>query len=122
MNVNVFLEAQASQVSQEMALHSQLRLIVTRLQEFAARVKDGLDLVDWATQRELICTLVKQVEVEQGQVNVVFRVGPNPSTPEPGKDFLQHCKGRDNAALGSACLGGMKGGIFHISCCEPLGN
>ncbi len=93
------LETQASQVSQEMALHSQLRLIVTRLQEFAARVKDGLDLVEWATQRELIRTLVKQVEVEQGQVNVVFRVGPTASTSEPSKDFLQHCKGRGKSTI-----------------------
>ncbi len=101
----VVLEAQASQVSQEMALHSQLRLIVTRLQEFAARVKDGLDLVDWATQRELIRTLVKQVELEQGQVNIVFRVGPTASTPEPSKDFLQHCKGRDNTTLWASPFG-----------------
>lgn len=89
------LEAQAKQVSEEMSLHTQLHLIVTRLHEFAAKVKNSLEQVDWATQRELIRTLVKQVEVEQGQVNVVFRVGPNPSTPDPGKDFLQHCKGRD---------------------------
>ena len=88
------LEAQAKQVSEEMSLHTQLHLIITRLHEFATRVRNSLEQVDWATQRELIRTLVKQVEVEQGQVNVVFRVGPLPSTPEPGKDFLQHCKGR----------------------------
>jgi site-specific DNA recombinase len=88
------LEAGAKQVSEEMSLHTQLHLIITRLHEFAARVNNGLNLVDWATQRELIRTLVKQVELEQGQVNIVFRVGPNPLTPDPGKDFLQHCKGR----------------------------
>ena len=88
------LEARAKQVSEEMSLHTQLHLIITRLHEFATRVRNSLEQVDWATQRELIRTLVKQVEVEQGQVNVVFRVGPLPSTPEPGKDFLQHCKGR----------------------------
>ncbi len=96
------LEAQAKQVSEEMSRHTELRLIISRLQDFALRVKDGLEQVDWATQRELIRTLVKQVEIEQGQVNVVFRVEPSPSTPEPGpstpehgKDFLQHCKRRD---------------------------
>ena len=89
------LEAGAKQVSEEMSLHTQLHLIITRLHEFTARVKNGLEQVDWATQRELIRTLVKQVEIEQGQVNIVFRVGPNPSTPDPSKDFLQHCKRRD---------------------------
>jgi site-specific DNA recombinase len=94
------LEAQAKQVSEEMSLHTQLHLIITRLHEFTARVKNGLEQVDWATQRELIRTLVKQVEIEQGQVNIVFRVGPNPSSPDPGKDFLQHCKGRDQPTPG----------------------
>ena len=103
----VVLEAQSKQVSQEIALHTELRLIISRLEDFAARVKDGLEQVDWATQRELIRTLVKQVEIEQGQVNVVFRVGPSPSTPEPGsstpapgKDSLQHCKRSDDPPLG----------------------
>ena len=77
-----------------MALHTELRLIIGRLEEFSLRVKDGLDQVDWATQRELIRTLVKQVEIEQERVNVVFRVGPNSPTPDLGKDFLQHCKRR----------------------------
>lgn len=83
-----------------MALHCELRLIIGRLEEFSLRVKDGLDQVDWSTQRELIRTLVKQVEIEQEQVNVVFRVGPNSPTPDLGKDFLQHCKRRDIAIIG----------------------
>lgn len=93
------LETQAKQVSEEMALHTELRLIIGRLEEFSLKVKDGLEQVDWATQREIFRTLVKQVEIEQEQVNIVFRVSPNPSTPDPGKDFLQHCKGRDYTAL-----------------------
>lgn len=101
------LEAQAKQVSQEMALNTELRLIISRLEDFGVRVKDSLEQVDWATQREIIRTLVKQVEIEQEQVNVVFRVGPSPSTPDPGpstpdlgKDSLQHCKRRDQPPLG----------------------
>ncbi len=106
----VVLEAQSKQVSQEMARHTELRLIISRLEDFAAKVKDGLEQVDWTTQRELIRTLVKQVEIEQGQVNVVFRVGPSPSTPEPGsltpapsKDSLQHCKRRGKSTTSKYC-------------------
>jgi len=93
------LEAQAKQVSEEMALHTELRLIIGRLEEFSAKVKDGLDQVDWATQREIFRTLVKQVEIEQEQVNIVFRVSPSPSTPDSGKDFLQHCKPRGKSTI-----------------------
>jgi len=43
--------------------------------------------------------LVKQVEIEQEQVNIVFRVSPSPSTPDSGKDFLQHCKPRGKSTI-----------------------
>jgi hypothetical protein len=78
----------------EVAQTKELRLIIGRLEEFSIRVKDGLTEVDWSTQREIIRTLVKRVEIEQEKVNVVFRIAPNPSIPDLGKDCLQHCKGR----------------------------
>lgn len=105
------LEKQLQQAVEEMTLQKELRLIIGRLEDFSFRVKQGLDQVDWHTQRELIRTLVKQVEIDHNQVNVVFRVGQSPSTPnsgkapdpgqdpDPGKDCLQHCQRRNDAAL-----------------------
>ena len=101
------LETQLQQAAEEMTLQKELRLIIGRLEDFSLRVKQGLDQVDWHTQRELIRTLVKQVEIDHNQVNVVFRVGQSPSTPnsgkapdpgqdpDPSKDCLQHCQRRN---------------------------
>lgn len=91
------LEAQLKQASAEMTLQRDLRLVIGRLEDFATKVKTGLKQVDWQTQREIIRTLVKRVEIDHDQVNIVFRVEPGPPTPDPSKDCLQHCTGRDQS-------------------------
>jgi len=89
------LQAQVEQLLDEATRHRELRLIIGRLSEFAQKIKDGLDQVDWNTQREIIRTLVKRVEVDSFQVNVVFRVGSISSLPPPEPYFLPNC-GRRN--------------------------
>ena len=70
------LEQQAHEIADEVALRAEMRLVITRLEEFAVRVKDGLAEADWSLQRELIRTLVGRVEVGKEAVNVVFRIPP----------------------------------------------
>src|SRR5262249_6670085 len=45
------LEAQAHQLADEAALHADLQLIIGRLEDFAAQVKDGLADADWTSRR-----------------------------------------------------------------------
>jgi site-specific DNA recombinase len=70
-------------LADEAALQAELRLIVGRLKEFHEKVKDGLEAADWSTRREIICALVKHVEVDEGEVHVVFRVDQIPFDPSP---------------------------------------
>jgi site-specific DNA recombinase len=60
-------------------------LIIGHLDDFAATMTDTLDHRDWEAQRGIIRMLVERVEIEQGQVNVVFRMGPGPliAGPDP---------------------------------------
>jgi site-specific DNA recombinase len=88
------LEEQAQQLAQAASLQHELRLILGRLETFATQVRDGLVGADWLTQRELIRTLVKRVEIGENEVNVVFRVGPDPLVESPDRAVLQHCGGR----------------------------
>ncbi len=53
----------------------QLQLLIVRLDEFAAKLKGKIDKLDWETKRQIIRSIVKSVEVDLEQVNVVFRVG-----------------------------------------------
>jgi site-specific DNA recombinase len=94
------LENQAKEMANQAMLESELRLIVSSLEQFVSSVKGGLDQADWMTKRDLIRALVKRVEVEKGQVNVVFRVDPLPFDSRPERGVLQHCWWRNSATLG----------------------
>jgi len=67
----------------EAALRSTLSLVIGRLEDFAKRVYDRMSEVDWLMQRDLIRTLVKRVEIDQDNVNVVFRIDGTLPTPDP---------------------------------------
>jgi len=94
------LEAQRQALADEAALHGELQLIIGRLEDFAAKLHDGLEAADWASKRDLIRALVKRVEVARHEVNVVFRIDPYPSDNNPEKKSLQLCRGRAKAAKG----------------------
>lgn len=84
------LQDREQQIRLEVARQVELRLIITRLEEFAAQVKDKLTDADWQTKRDLIRTLVKRVEIGKEEVNIVFRVIPDPFESSPDRGSLQH--------------------------------
>src|SRR6266446_8420584 len=86
------LEDQHQQLADEAALEAELRVILGRLEDFAAKVHEGLEDVDWSRKREIIRALVQRVEVTQEQVQVVFRVDPHYGEPELEKKSLQLCR------------------------------
>ena len=93
------LEEQVRQWTELTTQQAELRLVLGRLEEFAAKVQQGLAAADWETRREMIRTLVKRVEVDREQVEVVFRVPPDPFESRPERGVLQHCHTRASAAL-----------------------
>ena len=99
------LEEQRQALADEAALQGELPLIIGRLEDFAAKLRNGLEAADWASKRDLIRTLVKRVEVARDDVNIVFRIDPYPGDSDPGKKSLQLCRGRDHAALRRPSLG-----------------
>ncbi len=101
------LEAQVEQCRARAQQQSDLQLVIGRVEEFSAKVKDGLAQLDWHGRRELIRTLIKRVEIDQQRINVVFRVGDS-TFPEGNDPFLQHCRGRAESAVSQhlpGCLG-----------------
>jgi site-specific DNA recombinase len=89
------LDEQVRQLTEDASLQRELRLLIGRLEDFAAQVEDGLEAADWLTRREIIRTLVSRVEIDQAQVNVVFRVPPDPFVNSPDhldRGVLPHCR------------------------------
>ena len=73
-----------------------------RLEDFAKRVHDRMSEIDWSLQRELIRTLVKRVEIDQDDINVVFRIDgtlPTPDPASPGQNSFLQDRGRGAVAL-----------------------
>ena len=68
--------------------------MISQLEEFSARVAQGLGELDWLSRREIIHMLVRRIEIDLDDVEIVFRVPPpgilgRPQGPSPG--FAQHC-------------------------------
>jgi hypothetical protein len=77
---------------EQQAQAQELKHLINGLQEFA--FKNGLEEADFSLRRQIIRTLVKQIEVGHEKVNIVYRITPSQSiTPhEREEDSLQHCK------------------------------
>ena len=65
-----------------------LQRVIGKLDLFAALVRDRLATADWSTKREIICLLVKRIEVAKDVVRVVFRVDPSSSAPSEARQSL----------------------------------
>jgi len=83
------LETEAKDLADKASSESDLRLIIGHL--------------DWETQRGIIRTLVKRVEIDHSQVNVVFRIGPGPLISGPDPTSLQHCGRGEQSPVGEHC-------------------
>jgi hypothetical protein len=100
-------------------MQGELQLIIGRLEDFAAKLQDGLEAADWTSQRDLIRALVKRVEVAQGNVNIVFRIDPYQGDNDPEKKSLQLCRGRDDTALWRSIVCRREDGFVHVACFQP---
>ena len=58
-----------------------LHLVIGRITDFAGRVHTSLEQLDWHGRREIIRALVRRIEIDQNQVEVVFRVPGPPTSP-----------------------------------------
>jgi site-specific DNA recombinase len=96
------LEAEAGALELAEAQARSLQLVIGKLSLFADLVRDRLEEADWSTQREIVCTLVKRIEVGDDAVRVVFRIDPNPSGPSEPRRVLPHCPNRCDHACHAA--------------------
>jgi site-specific DNA recombinase len=95
------LEAEVKKQSEGESRRCELRLVIGHVQELADRVKVGLNDADWQTRREIIRALVNRVEVDESQIDVIYRVDSLPFDRGPRRGHLQHCSRRRETRTGS---------------------
>jgi site-specific DNA recombinase len=88
------LETEQKQAAAHAGEETELRLVIGQLEEFAKRVSDGLKQPTWATRRQIVRALVKQVEIGEEEVRIVYRISPAPGNSRPETGRLQDCSGR----------------------------
>ncbi len=79
----------------------ELMLVIGHLEDFAGKVGQGLDGLDWSGRRDLIRGLVRRIEIDGDHVEIVFRVPPPADHGGPGisasgdrdPGTWQHCTG-----------------------------
>jgi hypothetical protein len=113
------LEAQRQAGAAAAAVQTEWPLIIGRLEAVATTVHSGVETADWASQRALLRTLVKRVEVARDQVNIVFRVDPYAGDPDPEKKSLPLCRRSECPPLWRSCGGRRKMAILQDSCFQP---
>jgi site-specific DNA recombinase len=78
----------------------ELSLVISRLEDFSTKVSQGIDALDWHGRREIIRTIIRRIDIDHDNVEVVFRVPPpiGPSgapSQTPTSNSWQHCTGGD---------------------------
>jgi site-specific DNA recombinase len=98
------LEAEAQAAAEQLQQRAALRMVIGQLEEFARHVEKGLEDSDWAKRREIIRALVKRIEVDQGQIQVVYRIDPPPFDKAPNRGRLQDCWRRSRTTKRKTCV------------------
>ena len=75
-----------------------LALVISRLEDFSAKVTTGLDHLDRFGMQDIIRTVVRRIEIDDSRIEVVFRVPspdgpPGPRSPTKTTGSWQHCTG-----------------------------
>ena len=82
--------------------HVSARHVIGRLEDFASKVHAGLDGLDWNGTREIVRAMVRRIEIDKDQVDIVFRVPP----PPPGSDGDPRRSTRQEGHVWQDCRGG----------------
>jgi hypothetical protein len=66
------------------------------LEDFSAKVSEGLAKLDRSGQREIIRALVRRIEIDGAAIEIIFRVPPpnapgSPTSPEHSRATWQQC-------------------------------
>ncbi len=75
-----------------------LALVISRLEDFSAKVNTSLNNLDRVGMQDIIRIVVRRIEIDESRIEVIFRVpsadGPaGPRTPIKSTGSWQHCTG-----------------------------
>ena len=94
------LEEEGRAEAEREAEAADLRPAIGRLEEFAGRVSEGLETADWEARRRIVQAPIKKVEVDEEEVEIVYRIPPSPFAEGLPRGFMQDRGRRDYGPRG----------------------
>jgi site-specific DNA recombinase len=85
------LNDQITTLAAEQSRQQDLQLVISQVETFAKMLQGSLEQADWPTKRQVIRTLVKQIEIGTEGVKVVYRIDSLPFAQAPERGVWQHC-------------------------------
>ena len=85
------INIQINELVSQQEMSSQLKLIITNLEDFFSNIKNNLETIDWVTKRAIIRMVVKRIEINSEDVNIVYRINELPKPEEGDQNIMQHC-------------------------------
>jgi site-specific DNA recombinase len=80
-----------------LAERRELQLVVARVEDFAQRVRNGLDALSWEERRAVVRTLIARIEIADHDVTIVYRVPTSSPTAPPTGSPTAPPSGSSNA-------------------------
>ncbi|KAB8033596.1 hypothetical protein [Fluviispira multicolorata] len=91
---------QLNELISQRDMSSQLKLIIRNLEEFFSCIENNLETIDWLTKRAIIRMIVKRIEINLEDVNIVYRINELPSSEAGDINIMQHCSRSKKSAAG----------------------
>jgi site-specific DNA recombinase len=66
-----------------LAERRELQLVIARVEDFAQRVRKGLEALSWEERRTIVRTLIARIEIADDDVTIVYRVPTSSPTGSP---------------------------------------
>ncbi len=96
------LNDQITSLAAEQSRQQDLQLVISQVETFAKMLEGSLEQADWSTRRQVIRTLVKQIEIGSEDIKVVYRIDSLPFVQAPERGVLQHCWWGEACGLAAA--------------------
>jgi site-specific DNA recombinase len=97
------LTDQLAAAAAEQSRRQDLQLVIGQVETFAQRLAGSLDQADGPTKRQVMTTLIQQIEIGEQAVKIVYKVDNLPFARAPDRGISLHCWWRVEDATPEGC-------------------
>ncbi len=86
------IQEQQNKLTEQKNLTRGVELIVANLENFSCQIGSNIDRLDWNDKRDIIRRVVKRIQVDEEEINIVYKINHVPDYENSSS--VQHCCNR----------------------------